>query len=386
MVSVMKYFLEIMKKEFFTFKNDKGMLLIMFLGVIFYSLFYSVPYSNEVVKEVPIGIVDFDETNASKEFIRNINTTDYVKIIKKYSSKKEAEKDFYKNKISGFSIIPKDFQKDIYRGKQAKIVLYVDSAYMIIYKTIYSGFMQTALETGSKIEIEKLIKSGIPKKTAKALSQPFIFAQTPLYNPAGGYETYVYPVILIVILHQTLIVALGLLQGTRNEKKIRFCDKDKDIPITLLARATFYVILYLFYGTFIFLICPALCKYPMSYNILPLIVVYSLMLYSATFFAQVISYTFRTRETSLMILVVTSLIFIFLPGLIWAKESIPQVVNMIALFIPATTAIDGLTKINFQGATLWQVKTDFVWLIFLTIFYYIFAIYVTKKLHKEYMK
>ncbi len=386
MVSVMKSFFEIIKNEFITFKNDKGMILVMVIGVICYSLFYSIPYSKEVIKEVPIGIVDFDATNTSKEFIRNLNTTDYVKIVKKYSSKSEVEKDFYKNKISGFAIIPKDFQKDIYQNKQAKIAVYIDSSYMIIYKAVYAGVMQTALETGTEIEVKRLTKAGMTKQTAKAISQPFIFAQVPLYNPAGGYETYIYPVILIVILHQTLIVALGMLQGTRNEKRSRYCTRDKEIPITLLARATFYVLLYTLYGMFIFLICPALCKYPMSYNILPLIVLYLLMLYSCVFFTQVISYTFRTRESSLMILVVTSLIFIFLPGLIWAKESIPQIINVASLFIPATKAIEGITKINIQGATLWQVRGEIVWLIFLTLFYYIAANFVTKKLHKEYKK
>ena len=255
---------------------------------------------------------------------------------------------------------------------------------MIIYKAIYTGVMQTALETGARIEIGRLVKMGIPKQTAIALKQPFQFVQVPLYNPAGGYETYVYPVILIVILHQTLIVALGMLQGTRNEKKIRFCKNDKDIPFVLLARATFYVLLYILYGAFIFLICPALCRYPMCYNVLPLFVLYGLMLYSAVFFAQVISYGFRTRESSLMILVVTSLVFIFLPGLIWPKEAIPAAVNAGALFIPATAAIDGITKVNVQGATFFQVGFDFIWLLLLNVIYFVAAIFVTKKLHKEY--
>lgn len=380
----MKKFWDIIKEEFKTFLNEQGMLLVMVIGVVVYSLFYAVPYANEVVKEVPFGIVDFDKTTVSREFIRNLDSTDYVKIVEKVPSLDEAQKKFYEGKISGFAIIPKDFQKDIYRGKQVDLSLYVDSAYMIIYKAIYTGVMQTALETGARIEIGRLVKMGIPKQTAIALKQPFQFVQVPLYNPAGGYETYVYPVILIVILHQTLIVALGMLQGTRNEKKIRFCKNDKDIPFVLLARATFYVLLYILYGAFIFLICPALCRYPMCYNVLPLFVLYGLMLYSAVFFAQVISYGFRTRESSLMILVVTSLVFIFLPGLIWPKEAIPAAVNAGALFIPATAAIDGITKVNVQGATFFQVGFDFIWLLLLNVIYFVAAIFVTKKLHKEY--
>lgn len=380
----MKKFFDIIKEEFNTFIKDQGVILIMVIGVIFYSLFYAVPYANEVVKEVPLGVVDLDNTTVSREFIRSLDTTDYVNIVEKLPSLNEAQKKYYEGKISGFAIIPKDFQKDIYRGKQANLSLYVDSAYLIIYKAIYTGVMQTALETGARVEVGKLVKSGIPKQTALALKQPYQFVQVPLYNPAGGYETYVYPVILMMILHQTLIVALGMLQGTRNEKKIRYCKNDKEIPLTLFARATFYVILYLLYGAFIFLICPALCRYPMSYNILPLFVLYASMLYAGAFFAQVISYGFRTRESSLMILVVTSLVFIFLPGLIWPKEAIPSVVNICAMFIPATPAIDGITKVNVQSANFTQVYLNFIWLAFLSVLYFVSAVFVTKKLHKEY--
>lgn len=382
----MKKFFDILKDEFKTFINDAGVILIMVIGVIGYSLFYSIPYANEVVKEVPFGIVDFDQTSVSREFVRNLDATDYVKIVEKLPSLNEAQKKYYEGKISGFAIIPKDFQKDIYRGKQVDLSLYVDSAYMIIYKAVYTGVMQTALETGAKVEIGRLVKMGVPKQTAISLKQPFQFVQIPLYNPAGGYETYVYPVILMLILHQTLIVALGMLQGTRNEKKIRYCKNDKEIPFTLFARTTFYVLLYFLYGAFIFLICPALCRYPMCYNVLPLFVLYGLMFYSAGFFGQVISYWFRIREASLMILVVTSLVFIFLPGLIWPKEAIPMVVNVISMFIPATPAIDGITKVNVQGATFYQVLPDFFCLLFLCVLYFVLAIFVTKKLHKEYEK
>ena len=110
------------------------------------------------------------------------------------------------------------------------------------------------------------------------------------------------------------------------------------------------------------------------------------MLYAAAFFVQVISYGFRIREASLMVLVVTSLVFIFLPGVIWPKEAIPQIVNVISMFIPVTPAIDGITKVNVQGATFYQVLPDFLCLLFLCVLYFVLAIFVTKKLHKEYEK
>ncbi|MBO5948902.1 ABC transporter permease, partial [bacterium] len=192
----MKKFLEIIK--------DPAITLIMVVGVIAYPLFYAIPYSTEVIRETPISVVDMDNSQLSREFIRNIDATDSIKVISKTTTNIEAEKDFYKDEIKGFINIPKDFEKNIKQGKQTNLSLYVDSSYLIIYKAIYSKTMETALEMGAKIEIAKMIKQGIPTQKAIAIKQPFEFIQIPLYNIAGGYATYAYPMILILIMHQTL--------------------------------------------------------------------------------------------------------------------------------------------------------------------------------------
>ena len=379
----MKSFLEIIKSEFQYFLHEPGALLIMVIGVFAYSLFYAMPYSSEVVKEVPISIIDFDQTNLSRTFIKNLNTSDSVNILSRHTSISDAEKEFYKGITKGFVIIPKDFQKDILRGTKSTIALYADTSYLIIYKSIYSGTVQTAIELGARIEIGKLIKRGIPKQMAMALKQPFKFVQIPLFNAAGGYETYVYPSILVMILHQTLVVGLGLMQGTRNELREEYCKKEENISFILFSRCTMYVLLYLFYSLIIFLLFPIFFVYPMSYDLIPLFLLLIPMYYAAAFFSHSISYFFKTRESALLILVVTSLIFIFLPGFIWPKESIPAIVNFLALFVPATCGVDGIIKINQIGTGFWTVRYDFLWLIFLCFFYFIIANLALKNICKN---
>ena len=379
----MKNFLSIVKSEFNHFFHEYGAILIMVVGVIVYSLFYAMPYSSEVIKDAPIAVIDFDRTNLSREFTKNLNATDYVKVVSTPTSMHEAQKDFYRNKTRGIAVIPKDFEKDILRGRQSTIAIYADTSYLIIYKSVYTGTVQTAINMGARIEVGKLMKSGVPKQLAMNIKQPFEFVQTPLYNAAGGYETYVYPSILVMILHQTLVVGLGLMQGTRNELKENYCKKEEDIPFTLFARCTTYVLLYLFYSLIIFLIFPAIFVYPMAYNIIPLFALLIPMYYAAAFFSHTISYFFKTRESALLILVVTSLIFIFLPGFIWPKESIPQWINILAEFIPATSGVDGIIKINQMGGTFWNIKYNFLWLIFLCIFYFILSCRIMKSTFKE---
>ena len=375
----MNKFLEIMFEEFKRFTSEKGVMLIMIVAVILYSFWYAMPYNREVIKDVPIGIVDLDETDFSRDVVRDLDVTDVLDFKQHYLSIHDAERDFFRGKLMGFIVVPKDFQKDILRGKQVNVSLYADSAYLVVYKTIYSAALQAALENGARLEVGRMMKTGIPKKQAIAVKQPFEFISVPLFNPVGGYKSYVYPVILVMILHQTLIMGLGMLQGTRNQKKEKYTLDPKDIPFTLLARSTMYVLMYLFYGSVAFLIFPSLFVYPSHYNLIPLFLVYILFLYCVAFFAQTISYWFRMRESVLLIMVVTSLIFVFIPGLIWPRESIPEFINIISFLIPGTCGVDAIIKLNQNGASFINILYDYLWLMFLTIAYFISAVYLTKK-------
>lgn len=375
-------FLNIILDEYKAFIKDYGAMLIMIVGVVSYSVFYAIPYAHEVVKEVPIGVLDNDNTVLSREFIRELNISDMLKIVSTPKSIQEAETEFFNGQIKGYVVIPKKFERDILRGQQSVISLFADSSYMIIYKSVYSGVVSVATELGAKIEIGKLMKSGVPKQMAIALKQPFNFVATSMYNPAGGYATYVFPVVIILILHQTLLVGIGLMLGTKNEFKETYCEKG-DVAITIFGRSTAYVLLYLFYSLFYFMLYPQVIVYPMSYNIVPLFMILIPMFYSVAMLAHAISFIFKTRESSLLILVVTSLVFIFLPGLIWPRESIPQIINIIAMFLPATCGIDGIIKVNQMNATLWDVKFDILWLVFLCFLYYLLAMYVINKIREK---
>ena len=375
----MKKIFALIKGEGKRFFNDSGAMLIMIIGVIAYSIFYMFPYSTEIVREVPVGVIDMDNSLISQDYIRNLNATDSIDITYRYSGIVQAQNDLYQNKIRAFILIPKNFEQDILRGRPVDVAFYGDSGYLIIYKTVYSAVVQTSISLGAKIEVVKLLKKGIPIKMAKTFKQPFEFVQTPLYNPAGGYATYIYPVILILILHQTLLVGTGLMQGTTKELKEKSFKNNCSLELNLFCKATLYVALYLFYSIFYFLIYPAIVNYPMAYNVLPLFIMLTVMFYCTIFFSQVISYFYKHRETSLLLLVVTSLIFIFLPGLIWPKESIPNIVNLVALFIPATCSVDGIVKLNQMNATFWNIRYDFIWLLFLCILYFKLAIKIIKK-------
>jgi len=66
-----------------------------------------------------------------------------------------------------------------------------------------------------------------------------------------------------------------------------------------------------------------------------------------------------SRESPMLVFVFTSVIFLFLSGVSWPKESIPGFWKIFGYFIPSTPGIQGFTRINTAGAGLSEVMNEY---------------------------
>lgn len=126
-------FIVIAKGEIRRIFKDGGTILIMCIAVFLYGIFYMFPFSNHIVQDVPIAVVDQDNSSMSRQLIRNLNSNQLIKVADRPTTLVEAKESYYRNKINGSIIIPKDFEQDIKRGKSVKVTAYEDSTYLIVY-------------------------------------------------------------------------------------------------------------------------------------------------------------------------------------------------------------------------------------------------------------
>ena len=392
--------IKILKNEFVEIFKDPGSSLIMVGAIFLYSLFYTIPFANNALRNVPIGVVDNDNTSLSQKFIRDLNATEYIEVIETPKDIEDAKSEYYKNKIRAFVLIPKDFERDIKRGNPSFVSSYTDSAYLIIYKNIATAVATVAGETGAKIEVGTLMKKGTPKEVAKSLVNPVEFVQNPLYNPIGSYQNYIYPLILIMILQQTMLIGVSMLNATLRERisgfkergengnwkltKLNAINPYSNNPIEIvIGKSLAYVLLYFIYALIFFLIFPTFVTYDMTYNLIPMFLILVPFLFASAFLGISLVYFCKKREISFFIMIVSSVPLIFLPGFVWPRESIPTVLNVLSKFIPFETAADGLVKINQMGASFCQVQKDFWILLGLCCLYFVAACYTMKKIKSE---
>src|SRR5262249_24496265 len=95
---------------------------------------------------------------------------------------------------------------------------------------------------------------------------------------------------------------------------------------------------------------------------------------SVSFLAQLVSLWFKRRETAVLLFIAASLPLLFLVGVSWPVEAIPEELRAASRAFPSTSAIDGLVRINQMGASLQDVSRDWTSLWALTGIYGLLAI------------
>ena len=121
---------------------------------------------------------------------------------------------------------------------------------------------------------------------------------------------------------------------------------------SLLARAAAYFVIYFGLSVIVLGLYPRLFDIPhvgAIDDILLLIVPYLLAI---IFFSLCVSVFIRNRESGLVLLISSSLIFLFMAGISWPKEMIPDAWWYIACCIPYTHGAHAFIHINSMGASL----------------------------------
>ena len=117
-----------------TIVRDEGVVLFMLFVPLFYPILYSWIYNNEVVREVPVAVVDASHSALSREFVRRYDASPDVKVAYFCNSIEEARRLVAKQEVNGIVYLPEDLSKRLNRMEQATVSVYCDMSLMLAYR------------------------------------------------------------------------------------------------------------------------------------------------------------------------------------------------------------------------------------------------------------
>jgi len=366
------------KTEWKSIKSDKAV-ISTFLSVAFIILIvYTYIYSNQVVTEIPVAVVNQDASKMSRDYIAMLEATEGTKTIVNFVDLQEAKRAYYAKQVQGIVIIPKNFEKDIRRGKQIAITTFSDAANMIFYKRILGDITTINGYFSAGIYIKKEMAKGVSFDKAQQNYTPIQAISTSLFNTTSGYATYLIPMLTALIVQLVLLMGIGILSGSRRETVTthtnfpRLLLKGGTIPV-LLAKAILYTAIFMIIIPIQVGIVYTLFAIPVRSSLLSIYLFLIPYVFSVVFLGITISSLFKRREDSIVFLVLLSIPSLMLSGLSFPMEGFSVFYQLISTTIPSTPGINGFVRLTQVDASFTEVLNEWNHLWVLTGVYFVFA-------------
>jgi ABC-2 type transport system permease protein len=369
------------------FRNELGRIFslkpvfsVVVLAAAVYAVFYPQPYLNEALRNVPIAVVDQDRTQTSRDLARLIDATPDVAVAMVLPDVPTAEREVYARKIYGILLIPQHFERDLLHGRASPIALYADASYFLMYQRMNAAVAGVSQTMGVEVQVARLIGLGVDPPIAAAATDPMPLTAVPLFNPQGGYATYILPAAFILILQQTLLIGVGLL-GTLPGAAIacaagrrRVSDDAYDAIATIAGKLLAYLAIEVVIATVYLVGLPYLYGIPRLGSVATILAFIVPFALAVGALGLVVAATFRNPLAIQLVFAGIGLPFFFLAGFAWPAEAMPEAVRLIAQLLPSTLAIDGLVDVAQLGAGLSDVRREFLGLSVLAACYGAIAI------------
>lgn len=372
-------FLDVIKIEYKTIFTDGGVMLILFGAIFIYSTLYSFAYHNQVVRDIPIAVVDQSGTPTSREFIRSLGASPSIVVAYEPTDLTNAKQLFYERKVYGVIVIPDSFEVNIYKKVQAKFVIYADASYFLMYKNLFAAATQTMAVQNYKLEMAAFLQAGMSVPTAAAIADPVGLSTVKLFNRIDGYANFVMPAIMLLIIQQTLLIAIGMIGGTFRERRLYDLYRDKEgrwysSPSIVFGKLATYLVLLIVVCLVIFGVYYKMFGYPSRsgrFDFLFYIIPYII---SSAAMAISLSTIFRKRESAILLLVVWSIPFLLLSAVSFPREGMPDWLYFAGQIIPSSSAVNGFIRLEVMGSSLQDIMVQYGVMWVLSVFYTILAL------------
>jgi len=395
--------------------TDGGLIIFLLVVPVIYPIIYAFIYNEEVVRDVPVVVVDGDHSSLSRDFVRRLDASPDVEVVAQANSLAEAQSLVRHRKAYGVVSLPTQMNRDLQRGTPVRVQVYCDMSGMLYYKAVLATTTDVALQTNARIKVSRI--PGATQRQEQITTAPLTYEHVALYNPQSGFASFLLPAVLVLILQQTLILGVGMEAGTRRERmerthgfpatddlsldaaallkasdeahreevkrqreaaesavargevsevKIRWFHPNhprrRDAPwralSSLLGRSTAYLAIYIPVATFVLGVVPHLFHFPQLVELSGLALFILPYLLAAVMFAITLSALAHQRESIILIIVFTSVPMLFLSGVSWPASAIPWYWKTLGALIPSTPAINGFVRLSSMGASLPEVVRE----------------------------
>ncbi len=140
--------------------------------------------------ELPIGVVDQDNSSTSRQLIRTLDSFQTSHVVSHYENMNMARQAIQRGEIYAFLLIPKGTEAGLMASKQPKISFYYNGVIMLAGSTTFRDLKMISMLGSASAGSKKLAALGKTEREIKAFLQPINIDLHMVNNPQVNYNIY----------------------------------------------------------------------------------------------------------------------------------------------------------------------------------------------------
>jgi ABC-2 type transport system permease protein len=119
--------------------GNRGAFILLVVAPLVYGVYYPQPYLNQILRKIPIGVVDNDLSDLSRRIVQTLDASGAVQVVFRAETLAEAHTALDRGEAFAVVGIPPGTERDVLKGNSVHIPIYADATYLFIFRTMGSG-------------------------------------------------------------------------------------------------------------------------------------------------------------------------------------------------------------------------------------------------------
>ena len=227
---------------------------------VFVIFFFTTFLKEGQPSDMPVGIVDNDNTSTTRSLIRRLDAFQASHVVAYYPNVNEARNAIQENKIYAFLYIPEGTTDALLSARQPKISFYYSQASITSGSLLYRDLKTTATLGSAAVGQGTMRAKGFTDEQIQTFLQPISVDLHMIGNPWASYNLYLSTMLIpgILMLFMFLITAYSLgteLKFNTSKEWIEMANGNiiealsgKLLPQFLIFLSIFYAYMYYVFG------------------------------------------------------------------------------------------------------------------------------------------
>lgn len=197
----------VVRRELRIMRNRPIYLLGSVVTVAFCAIFFLTFLKQGLPHDLPIGIVDLDNSSLSRNFARQLDATQLGKVLR-YDSFAEAREDMQSGKITAVCVIPAGMYADVQASRRPTFTYYLNGLYFVGGALSYKNILTMINLADGAVQREVLRAKGVNEDAIMGRIQPVNVDVHQIGNQYTNYGYYLTNIFLPGVLALTVVIIL----------------------------------------------------------------------------------------------------------------------------------------------------------------------------------